>query len=152
MKYVKGYYVDAKDGRPANKHNLRHGPALPSDDLTVDAVDRRQRPSLIIGTLPDNAEVPTDAMEEITEEEHAELMQSYNDWRDAFEANQLELYAEQMRKERNKLLSDSDWTQVSDAPVDHQAWADYRQALRDVPQQDGFPSEVEWPTPPQAIL
>jgi len=149
MKYVKGYYVDAKDGRPANKHNLRHGPALPSDDLTVDAVDRRKRPALIIGTLPDGAEVPTDAMEEITEEEHAELMQSYNDWRDAFEANQLELYAEQMRNERDQLLSDSDWTQLDDAPVDKQAWADYRQALRDVPEQAGFPFDIEWPTAPE---
>jgi len=90
MKYVKGYYVDAKDGRPANKHNLRHGPALPSDDLTVDAVDRRKRPALIIGTLPDDAEVPADAMEEITEEEHADLMQSYTDWRNAYEAKQLQ--------------------------------------------------------------
>ena len=89
MKYVKGYYVDAKDGRPANKHNLRHGPALPLDDLTVDAVDRRKRPALIIGTLPDDAEVPTDAMEDITEEEHAELMKSYNDWREAYEAKEL---------------------------------------------------------------
>jgi len=90
MKYVKGYYVDAKDGRPANKHNLRHGPALPSDDLTVDAVDRRQRPSLIIGTLPDGAEVPTDAMEEITKEEHSSLLQSYNDWRQQYEEQQLQ--------------------------------------------------------------
>ena len=89
MKYVKGYYVDAKDGRPANKHNLRHGPALPSDDLTVDAVDRRKRPSLIIGTLPDDAEVPTDAMEEISLEDYEELLKSYTDWREAYEAREL---------------------------------------------------------------
>ena len=90
MKYVKGYYVDAKDGRPANKHNLRHGPALPSDKLKVDAVDRRQKPSLIIGTLPDDAVVPAGAMKEITQQEHSSLLQSYNDWRSAYEAEQLQ--------------------------------------------------------------
>jgi hypothetical protein len=46
------------------------------------------------------------------------------------------------------LLKESDWTQVADAPVDQSAWADYRQALRDVPQQSGFPQEVVWPTKP----
>ena len=39
----------------------------------------------------------------------------------------------QMRTKRNALLASSDWTQVADAPVDKQAWADYRQALRDFP-------------------
>ena len=100
MKYVKGYYVDAKDGRPANKHNLRHGPALPSDDLTVDAVDRRKRPALIIGTLPDGAEVPTDAMEEITEEEHADLILSFKDWRAEYEADQLKKARERAKLSR----------------------------------------------------
>lgn len=38
-----------------------------------------------------------------------------------------------LRVERNRLLADSDWTQVADAPVDAAAWATYRQALRDLP-------------------
>jgi len=58
------------------------------------------------------------------------------------------LKAEQVRKERDRLLADSDWTQVPDAPVDSTAWADYRQALRDVPQQAGFPNDVTWPEQP----
>jgi len=33
-------------------------------------------------------------------------------------------------------------------PEQQQAWADYRQALLDVPQQDGFPHDVVWPTKP----
>jgi hypothetical protein len=40
---------------------------------------------------------------------------------------------ERLRLHRNRLLVESDWTQLSDAPVDRQAWADYRQALRDLP-------------------
>jgi hypothetical protein len=60
-----------------------------------------------------------------------------------------EAQAEQVRAQRNAKLSDSDWTQVADAPVDREAWADYRQALREVPDQAGFPWSVEWPTKPE---
>jgi hypothetical protein len=53
-----------------------------------------------------------------------------------------------MRQRRNTLLVSSDWTQVIDAPVDQAAWATYRQALRDIPAQNGFPLTIEWPTSP----
>ena len=53
------------------------------------------------------------------------------------------------RKRRNKLLSASDWTQVADAPVDKAAWATYRQALRDISAQAGFPATVVWPEQPE---
>ena len=62
--------------------------------------------------------------------------------------HQLEQEAEEVRTQRDALLSQSDWTQVPDAPVDQQAWAEYRQALRDVPQQAGFPTEITWPVKP----
>jgi len=58
------------------------------------------------------------------------------------------LLAAQTRNHRNYLLAASDWTQVNDAPVDRAAWAVYRQALRDVPQQAGFPNVIEWPVAP----
>ena len=54
----------------------------------------------------------------------------------------------QVRDERDQLLAASDWTQVADAPVDQAAWAEYRQALRDVPSQEGFPHSVVWPDKP----
>jgi len=53
-----------------------------------------------------------------------------------------------IRKERGVLLSESDWTQVADAPVDKAAWAIYRQALRDLPTQEGFPLDITWPEKP----
>ena len=52
------------------------------------------------------------------------------------------------REMRDGLLYNSDWTQVADAPVDQAAWATYRQALRDVTQQAGFPNDVVWPVTP----
>ncbi len=56
--------------------------------------------------------------------------------------------AAEVRAQRNALLSACDWTQLADAPVDDLAWATYRQALRDIPTQSGFPLDVVWPVAP----
>ena len=56
--------------------------------------------------------------------------------------------AKNIRSDRDKRLSDTDWTQVADAPVDKAVWATYRQALRDVPAQAGFPYDITWPEKP----
>lgn len=53
-----------------------------------------------------------------------------------------------VRAKRNEVLAASDWTQLVDSPVDKEAWASYRQELRDLPQQGGFPYSVVWPTEP----
>ena len=61
------------------------------------------------------------------------------------------LTAEEARTERNKLLEESDWTQVLDAPIDaetREAYRVYRQALRDIPEQEGFPGTITWPEMP----
>jgi len=53
------------------------------------------------------------------------------------------------RQERGRLLKSSDWTQLPDVPLaTKEAWAAYRQALRDITEQPGFPETVTWPTPP----
>jgi chitodextrinase len=54
------------------------------------------------------------------------------------------------RAERNRLLSETDWTQAKDVPDSVSTkWAPYRQALRDVPQQAGFPDNIQWPSKPE---
>jgi len=53
-----------------------------------------------------------------------------------------------VRQTRNEKLKDCDWTQLADSTADKQAWATYRQALRDVPAQAGFPWNVQWPDQP----
>lgn len=58
----------------------------------------------------------------------------------------------QVRAARNSLLDLCDWTQLPDAPLTEeqkQEWAEYRQALRDVPEQTGFPDAVIWPSAPE---
>lgn len=57
--------------------------------------------------------------------------------------------AKLVRDDRNKRLADCDWTQLPDSPVDKAAWADYRQALRDITDQPNFPLEVQWPAQPE---
>ena len=58
--------------------------------------------------------------------------------------------AEGVRRERNSRLAATDWTQAADVPqATKDLWAPYRQALRDVPQQAGFPMNVVWPTKPE---
>lgn len=52
------------------------------------------------------------------------------------------------RETRDLLLQQSDWTQVPDAPVDAAVWATYRQSLRDLPSQQGFPDNIAWPDRP----
>ena len=57
--------------------------------------------------------------------------------------------AAEVRQERNAVLAVCDWTQLADAPVDSAAWAVYRQELRDITQQNGFPWNVAWPNKPE---
>lgn len=54
--------------------------------------------------------------------------------------------AKSVRQSRNDKLKDSDWTQIADSTADKEVWATYRQALRDVTSQEGFPWTIDWPT------
>ena len=56
--------------------------------------------------------------------------------------------AKSVREQRGTKLAECDWTQVADAPVDKTVWATYRQALRDITKQDGFPWTITWPDAP----
>ena len=56
--------------------------------------------------------------------------------------------AKAVRQSRTEKLKDSDWTQIADSTADKAAWATYRQALRDITAQAGFPWTVTWPDAP----
>ena len=73
---------------------------------------------------------------------------SISEMDDAAKAAKDAAQATAVRADRDKRLTDSDWTQVADAPVDKAAWATYRQGLRDVPAQAGFPWDITWPVKP----
>ena len=80
---------------------------------------------------------------------HAEWNPETGDW-----SWDTELLEQDVRRERNRLLTLSDWTQMSDSPLStdmKDAWATYRQELRDITNAlDGIQSleDVPWPNTP----
>jgi hypothetical protein len=67
-----------------------------------------------------------------------------------WQANQ-DLAAIDILEKRKRLLIDSDWTQLPNGPLTSEqqtAWATYRQALRDITEQAGYPLNVVWPVAP----
>ena len=78
-----------------------------------------------------------------TPEEEAEWDAMESSW--AAGAN--DRAATEIRTERNQKLAETDWTALSDVTISNEMIA-YRQALRDITTQDGFPNEVTWPTKP----
>ena len=63
-----------------------------------------------------------------------------------------EVFWEKLRTERNSILKDTDWSQLSDAPLTSSqktTWATYRQALRDLPANTEDPKNVTWPSQPE---
>lgn len=59
-----------------------------------------------------------------------------------------QVLVESLKIQRNRLLLESDWTQLPDAPTDKPAWAAYRQQLRDISLQPEYPYQVTWPQAP----
>jgi hypothetical protein len=69
----------------------------------------------------------------------------------AYKARKDAEQAKGVREERSRKLAESDWTRLDDNGLSVEkksAWAAYRQALRDVPSQPGFPWSVNWPSTP----
>ena len=59
-----------------------------------------------------------------------------------------ETNAEHQRKRRNSILSATDWAVLPDSPFTGDtlaSWRTFRQALRDIPEQGGFPDSITWP-------
>ena len=58
-----------------------------------------------------------------------------------------EMAGDNIRRERDRLLATTDWMALSDNTMTPE-WASYRQALRDITSQGGFPYTIEWPIKP----
>ena len=72
-------------------------------------------------------------------------------WADLVKQADHDAAAAAVRTERDRLIAACDWTVLGDAKTVKADWKAYRQALRDVPEQAGFPYAVEWPTPPAEV-
>jgi hypothetical protein len=104
----------------------------------VEQIDGKWYTKYILGPVFTDRAATEDEPAKTAAEQEAE----YKAMKDAEQAKSL-------RQQRGEKLKDSDWTQVADAPVDKAAWATYRQALRDVTKQSGFPWTITWPTQPE---
>lgn len=79
-----------------------------------------------------------------------ELAQVDGAWTQGWEVSNLSVEdaGRNIRSQRAGLLSQTDWMALSDVTITPE-WAAYRQALRDVPLQVGFPYSVIWPSKPE---
>ena len=76
------------------------------------------------------------------------ILNDLTNWLNIAKYQDRENVAYEVRKKRDSLLSKTDWTQMKDTALSQekqQKYATYRQALRDIPQQEGFPYDVEFP-------
>ena len=81
---------------------------------------------------------------ELTDQENAE----YDARELAWSAGARDRLAAQVRAERNAKIAACDWRVLPDV-LNGDVWKVYRQALRDVPEQAGFPDNVVWPMQPE---
>jgi len=83
----------------------------------------------------------------------AELVALTDDDKAQREADRMAQLASVAREQRNRLLAGCDWTQLVDyLKLDKSEWTVYRQALRDITKQAGFPSVIIWPIAPNTII
>ena len=78
----------------------------------------------------------------------AALETAPDQWAEIIKQADYDAAAAVVRAQRDKLIAATDWTVLGDAKTVKADWKAYRQALRDVPEQAGFPYAVVWPTPP----
>ena len=104
---------------------------------------------VVLGPIPTPAVGYT--VEQESEPTYADGVWTLNFTTRAFTQKESDGLADSIRIQRDGLLTQSDWTQLPDSPLstaDKEAWATYRQALRDITAQTGFPYQITWPTAP----
>jgi hypothetical protein len=82
----------------------------------------------------------------------ANIADNTDKWLEFVKGEAVNTLAAEIRTRRDSLLDRTDKTQIPDAPLSDDsraAFRAYRQALRDIPEQPGFPFEVEWPAEPE---
>jgi hypothetical protein len=143
MKYIKFTYVDSVTQISVAKEPAKHGPHFPKiKGLNYLFALERKYPTTVpefIGECDDDAELIDGFLKVLDEAEVAQEQQA-----------EVDSQAHRVRVDRTLRLQASDWTQGKDiADEVSTAWATYRQALRDVPSQEGFPWGVIWPEQPE---
>jgi hypothetical protein len=140
---IKFTYVDSVTQISVEKEPAKHGPHFPKiKGLNYLFALERKYPTMVpefIGECDDDTELIDGFLKVLDEAEVAQEQQAEADSQ-----------AHRVRVNRTLRLQASDWTQGKDIANEvSTAWATYRQALRDVPSQEGFPWNVTWPETPE---
>lgn len=148
------YYAKLVDGAPSIGHLFEEmaqqivGPDFNVSDMTADELASKDLCRVVNPDPPLNGYVHSLAGSSVQDGVWTlQWQQEDTPGRDA----SLKMWSDNRRGARNSLLSECDWTQLSDANLTEEeksAWSDYRTQLRDMPLQDGFPWSVTWPAKP----
>lgn len=146
--YICVTHVDAVTGIPCTLAPMSHGPAFPDvKGLQIIWANETEWPTdrpLFFGTCDDDADITIQGIiKTLTEEQYLSMRDTENITKTIQVRNQRDL----MLRQHVDLLNPMRWEGLSDQQKD--SWRVYRQALLDVPQQPGFPWDVQWPVPPQ---
>ena len=78
-----------------------------------------------------------------------DVIHTLDNYREVLETDTAEKVLKRIRLWRDSELVKSDWTQIADSPVDKDAWATYRQTLRDLPASNKDPRKIDLPDKPE---
>lgn len=145
MKYISFTYIDSVTKVSQQFEESRNGPVFPevvgleySWDMTSEYPTPIPR---FFGTCPDDSGTDVTGVLEVLSQATWEALR-------IDEMRSRPNSPETSRKLRDKLLAESDWTQLPDSTADKAAWAVYRQSLRDLPSQNSFLDGPVWPFTP----
>lgn len=151
MKYClinNGVIVQGPCYLPQNTENISNFNALTNEELKLYGwlpyilIDNPQKNQILEGSnidILENEVIESKIYREMTPNEIEEKNNSI-----------LERKWRNVRIKRNNLLLTSDWTQLNDSPVDKILWSNYRNQLRDIPQNFSDPDSIIWPTKPNS--
>ena len=115
----------------------------------------RKANAVLSVVAPEHALMFADGEFKICEDKSGEIIDGLENtnavqaWVDVHGEALAEGLAAQARAKRQQLLVECDWSQLPDVKQElRDAYAGYRQALRDIPDQAGFPHDIEWPVKP----
>lgn len=139
-------HVDARTGIPCDVAPMRKGPAFPNvKGLSIQWFNQSEWPTdkpLFYGTCDDDADLTVAGIVSVLSEQEYTMFWGVEE----------DTRINQIRTKRNSLLSDSDWRVIKAQETGtamSAEWMAYRQALRDITNQTGFPDDVVWPTRPE---
>lgn len=149
-----GFPVNGPNQEWMNKNNV----VKVIDDISYNPATHRLESTTpyieggVVYSVKAIARDPVDIANERNNAIYAAIQSSDNSFLETLSAAEKEQFtagqAIKVRTDRDRLLAKTDWRFRSDMNPS-QAWIDYCQALRDIPQQAGFPWNVQWPTKPE---